>query len=74
MKYLMGLLGALVLASCAGEKVSDPVFGPDETPYIYMEWSSSQVYSVGDVIKYTAQVSYDTGLAAVMDITVFNHM
>ena len=57
MKYLMGLLGALVLASCAGEKVSDPVFGPDETPYIYMEWSSSQVYSVGDVVKFTAQVS-----------------
>jgi len=57
LRYLSGLLCGLLLLSCGTEKVCDPEFGADETPYIYMEWASSQVYSVGDVIKFTAQVS-----------------
>lgn len=56
-KYLSGLLFGLLLISCEAEKVTDPEFGSDEMPYIYMDWASSQVYSKGDTVKFTAQVS-----------------
>lgn len=47
---------AAALAACQ-EKVTNPVFGDDEMPYIYMDWAATFVYGVGDVVKFTAQVA-----------------
>lgn len=54
----IGLLAVLLagLTACQ-EKVTDPTFGKDEMPYIYMDWAGTFVYNIGDVMEFTAQVA-----------------
>ncbi len=57
-KYLYtSLLAILLFCACGEESVGNPVFADDEIPYIYMDWAGTYVYKLGDVVKFTAQVS-----------------
>lgn len=61
-KYIcMELLLCLLFCACSDTNVGNPSFSEDEMPYIYMEWASSYVYKLGDVIKFNPQVSPTQG-------------
>lgn len=61
-KYLYtSLLAALLFSACGEENVGNPTFADDEIPYIYMDWAGTYVYKLGDVVKFTAQVSPNEG-------------
>lgn len=61
MKYLRYIFASIVLAlmatACDDDKNLNPAFDDDEMPYIYMDWAGTYVYKLGDVVKFTAQVS-----------------
>lgn len=58
LKYILASLFALCLFSaCSDDSVDNPTFAPDEMPVIHMDWAGTYVYKVGDVVKFTAQVS-----------------
>ena len=52
---------AVFIMTACDDNSSNPTFGDDEIPYIYMDWAGTYVYKVGDVVKFTAQVSPSQG-------------
>lgn len=57
-KYILtSVVMCLMAAACSDDDASNPTFADDEIPYIYMDWAGSYVYKVGDVLKFSAQVS-----------------
>ncbi|NDV84310.1 glycoside hydrolase family 18 protein [Bacteroides sp. 51] len=60
--FIYALLIGLILAGCSDDDASNPTFDDDELPKIYMEWASTYVYGLNDVMKYTAIVSPDDNI------------
>lgn len=57
-KYSCFILVTLLLCcACQDDNTSNPTFADDEMPIIHMDWAGAYVYKVGDVVKFTAQVS-----------------
>ncbi|MCD8079674.1 MAG: hypothetical protein LUF04_04450 [Bacteroides sp.] len=57
-KYIPATLCMLlILAGCKDDSANNPAFDDDEIPAIYMDWAAEYVYSLGDVMKFEAQVS-----------------
>lgn len=57
-KYIPATLCMLlILAGCKDDSANNPTFDDDEIPAIYMDWAAEYVYSLGDVMKFEAQVS-----------------
>lgn len=69
LRYLLQILIVSTFFGCSDNQSGNPVFSDDEIPYIYMDWSSSYVYNLGDTIKLTAQVSpsYDVSVRWLAD-------
>lgn len=55
--FIYTLFIGLIFAGCSGDNVDNPTFDDDELPKIYMEWASTFVYKLNDVVKHTAVVS-----------------
>lgn len=52
---ILGLF-LFTIASCTDEETPTQ-FTEEDMPMIYMEWAAEYIYSVGDTVKFTAQVS-----------------
>lgn len=63
-KYICAsLLMVLLFSACEDDNANNPSFANDEMPCIYMDWAGTYVYKVGDIVKFTAQVSPAEGAA-----------
>lgn len=58
---LTGMMALLMLGACEDDSANNPTFADDEMPCIYMDWAGTYVYKIGDVVKFTAQVSPSDG-------------
>lgn len=57
-KYISAsLLMIILFTACENDNAGNPAFADDEMPSIYMDWAGTYVYKIGDVVKFTAQVS-----------------
>ncbi|MBQ8501735.1 MAG: hypothetical protein IJ494_05465 [Bacteroides sp.] len=57
-KYILAsLLTLFMFSACSDDSVDNPTFANDEMPVIHMDWAGTYVYKMGDVVKFTAQVS-----------------
>ncbi len=62
-RYICILIACTCFCASCSEKVSNPVFADDETPYIYMDWAATNVCNIGDTLRFTAQVAPSEGTA-----------
>ena len=63
LRYICILIACTCFCASCSEKVSNPVFADDETPYIYMDWAATNVCNIGDTLRFTAQVAPSEGTA-----------
>lgn len=59
---LFAIFSLLMFPSCSDDSASNPAFGDDDVPVIFVQWQESMALRVGDTIRINPQISPSDGV------------